>query len=150
MAPPTTRTLRLQTFIHASPAKVFRAISDPEFLPRWFMDRATLEPSKGGHYSFTWDGGPTHTGTLLEYVRGKRLTLTWQWPGQERLGVTRLRLSVEPKAGGTVLRFVHSGFTRGGAWGDLYEGAIQGWTYFMMNLKSVLDHGHDLRSPYDW
>lgn len=89
-------------------------------------------------------------GKVLEFVRGKRITLTWQWPGQEQLGVTKLRLSVEPKPGGTVLTFAHSGFQRRGAWVDLYDGAIHGWTYFMMNLKSVLDHGHDLRSPLDW
>ncbi len=86
----------------------------------------------------------------MQFVRGRQLVLTWQWPGLEKLGVTRLKLSVEPHSGGTILRFTHSGFRRGSAWTDLYEGAIRGWTYFMMNLKSVLENGHDLRSPYDW
>lgn len=150
MAPAKTRTMRLPVFIHASPRKVFQAISEPKLLTQWFMDHATLQPHKDGTYSFTWEGGPTHTGRVLEFARGKRFTLAWQWPGLEKLGMTKLKLSIHPKAGGTLLRFTHSGFETHGAWVDLYEGAIRGWTYFMMNLKSVLENGHDLRSPCDW
>jgi uncharacterized protein YndB with AHSA1/START domain len=142
--------LRLPIFIHASPAQVFRYVSDPAQLTRWFMDRASLTPRQGGEYAFTWEGGPTHSGKVLEFVTGKRVTLAWQWPGKEQLGTTKLRISLERKGGGTVVRFTHSGFQRSGPWLDLYEGAIRGWTYFMMNLKSVVEHGHDLRSPYDW
>jgi uncharacterized protein YndB with AHSA1/START domain len=146
----TTRTIRLPIFIHASPRTVFKWVTQSELLTRWMMDRATLSPRRGGSYSFTWEGGPTHTGKVLDFVAGKRITLTWQWPGQEKLGATKLKMSVEGKAGGTVLRFTHSGFLKGGPWVDLYEGAIRGWTYFMMNLKAVIETKHDLRSPYDW
>jgi uncharacterized protein YndB with AHSA1/START domain len=150
MVPIKTRTIRLRVFIHASPREVFKAISEPEILTRWFMDNATLSHRKGGHYSFTWKGGPTHTGRVLEFVQGKRIALTWQWPGKEEQLVTKLKLSLEPKEGGTVLKFTHSGFPKQEKWIDLYGGGIQGWMYFMMNLKSVLDYGHDLRSPLDW
>lgn len=150
MAATKNRSVRVPIYLHVAPKKAFRWISEPERLTRWFMDTATLAPRKGGRYAFGWEGGPTHTGTVLEFVRGKRLTLTWQWPGREALGVTKLRLSVEPKKNGTIVRFTHSGFRRHGPWGELYEGAIRGWTYFLMNLKSVLENGHDLRSPYDW
>ena len=150
MARSKTRTIRLPIFVHASPSRVFGAITRPELLTRWFMDRASISLQKGGSYSFAWEGGPTHTGRIVDFARGKRITLTWQWPRMEHLAVTKLRLTVEPKAGGTVLRFTHSGFLVGRPWDDLYEGAIRGWTYFMLNLKSVLETGHDLRSPYDW
>jgi len=145
-----TRTLRLPIFIHAPRKQVFDAISKPELLTKWFMDRATLSSQKGGGYEFTWEGGPTHTGRVLEFERGKRLTLTWQWHGREHLGVTRLRLTVDAKRGGTLLTFTHSGFRESKDWQDLYEGAIRGWTYFMLNLKAFLETGGDLRSPHDW
>jgi uncharacterized protein YndB with AHSA1/START domain len=150
VSPRRVRTLRLRVFIDASPKKVFRWISDPERLTRWMLDDAALSPRKGGRYAFTWSGGPTHTGKVLEFVRGKSLTLTWQWPGKEDVLLTKLKLSVEPKRRGTVLKFTHSGIPKGEPWVELYAGAVQGWTYFMMNLKSVLEHGHDLRSPDDW
>jgi len=150
MARTKTRTIRLQTFVRASPKKVFKVITQPERLARWMLDEATLSPRKGGRYAFTWEGGPTHTGTVVKFERGKSITLTWQWPGIEDQLVTKLKFSVGRKEDGTILKLVHSGFPRDQRWVDLYGGAIQGWTYFLMNLKSVLDHGQDLRSPYDW
>jgi uncharacterized protein YndB with AHSA1/START domain len=146
----TTRTLRLPIFVRASPKRVFKWISTAERLTRWFSDSASLSGRKGGSYTLGWDGGPTHSGRVLEFKRGVGFTLSWQWPGKEHLGVTKLRLSIEPKEDGTVVRFTHSGFQKSGEWVELYEGAIRGWTYFMMNLKSVLETEHDLRSPYDW
>ncbi|NNN17554.1 MAG: SRPBCC domain-containing protein [Thermoplasmata archaeon] len=145
-----TRTIRLQIFTQTSPKSAFKAISEPELLKRWLLDGASLSLRRGGSYSFTWVGGPTHAGHVLEFVPGKQITLTWQWPGQEDLLVTRLKLEVEPKNAGTVVRLTHSGFPKQERWVDLYGGSIQGWTYFLMNLKSVLDHGQDLRSQYDW
>jgi uncharacterized protein YndB with AHSA1/START domain len=150
VAAPKRRTIRQHVFVRASPKKVFKAISQPKLLRRWLLDEAELSPRKGGRYRFVWKGGPTHTGKVLEFVRGKRLTLTWEWPELEAAGVTRLKLSVLPKHGGTVLKFVHSGLPIGERWVELYGGAIQGWTYFGMNLKSVLEHDHDLRSDDDW
>jgi uncharacterized protein YndB with AHSA1/START domain len=150
MARARGRTVRLPIFVHASSAKVFDAITNPDILTRWFMDRASFSPRRGGKYSFAWEGGPTHTGTVLDFAKGKGYTISWKWPGMETLPATKLKLTVERRAGGTILRFIHSGFLRGRPWDDLYEGAIRGWTYFMMNLKSVLETEHDLRSPYDW
>jgi uncharacterized protein YndB with AHSA1/START domain len=150
MAPRKTRTIRLQTYTRASPKKAFRAITEPEYLNRWLVDKAELSPRKGGRYSMGWNGGPTHTGRVLEFIRGNHITLTWQWPGMEDQLVTKLKLSVEPKKGGTIVKLTHSGFPKQERWVDLYGGAIQGWAYFLTNLKSVLDHRHDLRSKYDW
>ncbi|MCI4336760.1 MAG: SRPBCC domain-containing protein [Thermoplasmata archaeon] len=150
MARASTRTLRLPVFIHAPPEKVFAAVTEPQLLTRWLMDRATFSAHKGAMYAFTWEGGPTHTGTILDFVPGKRFTISWSWPGHETLKATKLRLSLVPKEGGTVLTFTHSGFGTTGPWKELYEGSIRGWTYFMMNLKSVLETEHDLRYPHDW
>ena len=143
------RTVEMPIFVRAPPTRVFAAISNPKLLTRWFMDRATLSPRTGGRYAFTWEGGPTHTGKVVEFVRGKSITFSWQRPGLERLGATKLKIALRRKAGGTVVTFTHTGFRRRGAWVELYDGAIRGWTYFMMNLKSVVETGHDLRSKHD-
>ncbi len=150
MALTKMRTIQLQIFTRVSPKRTFKAISDPKHLKRWLLDGATLSLRRGGRYSFTWDRGPTHTGKVLEFVPEKRIVLTWQWPGQEEVLVTRLKLEIAPKNAGTVVKLTHSGFPKQDRWVDLYGGAIQGWQYFLMNLKSVLDHGQDLRSQYDW
>lgn len=149
MAPRKTRTLRNQYFVRAPPKKVFRALTDPKRITRWFADHAEVSPRKGGRYTFGWQDGPTHEGKLIEFVRGKTVTFAWEWPGVEDTGTTRFKLEVEPKGKGTLVKVTHSKIPRGARWFDLYAGAVWGWTYFMMNLKSVLETGHDLRSKHD-
>jgi uncharacterized protein YndB with AHSA1/START domain len=148
MASETQRAVNHQYFIRASPDSVFRAISDPHWLTRWLCNRAEISPKKGGTYLLGWTDGPTHTGTIVDFREGRRVAFAWTWPGVELQG-TVLSLSVEAKEDGTVLTVEHSGFPRLEEWTDLYGGAEWGWTYFALNLKSVLEKGHDLRSKYD-
>jgi uncharacterized protein YndB with AHSA1/START domain len=148
MAEENSRTLDHQYFIRAPPANVFRALTDPEWLVKWLADRAELDPRKGGRYSLGWTGGPTHSGTIVEFEPGRSIALAWDWPGVDLHG-TVFALAVEPQDDGTLLRVQHRGFPRLEAWTDLYGGAEWGWTYFAMNLKSVLEHGHDLRAKQD-
>jgi len=137
-----------QYFIQASPDVVFRAISDPKWLVRWLCDRAELSPKKGGKYLLGWNEGPTHRGTVVDFLKGERVALEWTWPGVDLQG-TVFSLSVEPTGRGSLLRVAHTGFPRVSRWMELYGGAEWGWTYFALNLKSVLETGHDLRSKQD-
>ncbi|MGI0155223.1 MAG: SRPBCC family protein [Thermoplasmata archaeon] len=137
-----------QYYIRTSPDRVFAAISKPVWIKRWLADVAEIEPRKGGRYTLGWTDGPRHSGTLLEYVPGRRITLSWAWDGVELRG-TRFRLSVQPKGNGSLLKVEHSGFPRHEKWSDLYGGTEWGWTYFAMNLKSLLETGRGLRSVYD-
>lgn len=148
MAAKSRRSVDHQYFIQARPAKVFRAISDPEWLTRWLCDTAEVDARKGGKYALGWTNGPTHTGTLVDFRRGRRIVFRWTWPGV-RLKGTVFSLSVSARGGGTILVVQHHGFPRLERWADLYGGAEWGWTYFALNLKSVLETGHDLRSKYD-
>ena len=79
---------------------------------------------------------------------GVEIAFDWSWPDVALKG-TVFSLVVEPAEGGTRLKVVHSGFPRSEEWTDLYGGAQRWWTYFGMNLKSVLETGRDLRSPGD-
>lgn len=145
-----TRTVQVQTFVARKPSEAFRWVTEPKRLQSWFVDTATITPSKGGSYAFGWDGGPTHTGRVTAFVQGRSLTLTWQWPGMEDKLLTHLKISVLPAKAGSIVRFTHTGFPKQERWTELYGGAIQGWTYFLRNLKSMAEHGTDLRSPLDW
>lgn len=137
-----------QYFIRAPPAKVFRAITDPKWLVRWLADSASISPRRNGDYSVGWKDGPQHSGKILAFVPGKKVTFAWAWEGVPLHG-TRFQLSVKPERGGSILKVEHTGIPRSGRWVDLYGGAEWGWTYFAMNLKSVLETGRDLRSPRD-
>ena len=143
-----TRSVDHQYFIRAPPRRVFAAVSDPKWLVRWLCDRAELEPRKGGRYAVGWTDGPTHRGEIVEYRKGRRIAMAWSWEGVTLRG-TVFRLTVTPSRGGTVLAVEHRGFPTSARWTELYGGAEWGWTYFAMNLKSVLETGRDLRSPLD-
>ena len=148
MTKPAPRAVSHQYFIRARPREVFRAISDPAWLTRWLCDRAAIEPRKGGRYRLGWTDGPTHRGRLTAFVSGRKIAMAWSWPGQTLAG-TVFSLTVKRSAGGSLLVVEHSGFPREEGWTDLYGSAEWGWTYFAVNLKSLLEHGHDLRSPRD-
>jgi uncharacterized protein YndB with AHSA1/START domain len=143
-----TREVSHQYFIRRPRNEVFRAISDPKWLTRWLCDRAELTPRTGGSYSLGWTDGPTHTGTIEEFRPGRRVALVWSWPGVKLRG-TIFSLSVKAATGGTILEVVHTGFPKSARWTELYGGAEWGWTYFAVNLKSVLETGYDLRSRLD-
>lgn len=76
------------------------------------------------------------------------MTLSWDWEGVN-LHNTLFKLSVEQKGKGALFKVEHSGFPIDNKWIDLFAGAEWGWTYFAMNLKSVLETSRDLRSKYD-
>ncbi len=148
MAELKPRTVDHQYFVRASPEVVFDAITNPQTLVKWLADRAELLPKVGAPYRLGWTGGPTHTGTVVAYAPGKHIALGWSWPGASLEG-TVFKLSVEPQGDGTLLRVEHTGFPATEEGSDLYAASEWGWTYFAMNLKSVLETGHDLRSSSD-
>lgn len=143
-----TRSVRRTFYIRRSPAAVYRAITDPAQLARWFCERAEIALHRGGAYRFIIAGGWEHTGTIARIVPGKSITLRWAWEGVP-LHNTLFRLSVRPSGRGTLLTVVHTGFPRAESWVGLYGVSEWGWTYYAMNLKSVLETGHDLRSLQD-
>jgi len=148
MPRPATRSVDHQYFIRASPERTFDAITKPDLLVKWLADRAELNLRHGGSYRLGWTNGPTHTGTIVDFEPGRSIAFAWEWPGVALRG-TVLRLTVEPKDDGSIFRIEHSGFPKLERWTDLYGGAEWGWTYFALNLKSLLEKGHDLRSPHD-
>ncbi len=148
MSPSKTLRVDRQFFIRASPRKVFEAISTSRGLASWMVVRANLPSETGARYELEFDGGWRHEGTVKHFRAGMSIALTWAWEGVP-LKETVLTLSVRPNAGGTLLKLVHTGFPRDTKWMELYGGAEWGWTYYGMNLKSVLESGHDGRSRWD-
>ncbi|MGP8078385.1 MAG: SRPBCC family protein [Thermoplasmata archaeon] len=139
-------TIRQVYQVKAPVKAVFRALTEPAGLVTWFLAKAKLEPRRGGSYEFTWQGGYRHRGKVLDYVKNRRLSLTWP---TRRLGDTRVTFTLRRAGAGTRIEIRHTGYQRTDAWLEMYGGTQSGWAYFFVNLKSVLEHGHDLRTPGD-
>ena len=143
----TGRTLTIEQDyrVNAPASRVFRALSEPSGLARWFLARAKLEPRTGSEYEFVWQGGYHHTGVVLDFAAGRRISLSWpNRVGRESL-ITRVTLSVRRDGAGTIVRLRHAGYPRRDPWIEVYGATEYGWANFLTNLKSVLEHGHDLR-----
>src|SRR5437867_1455022 len=145
-----SKTVKQRYFIKAPPSKVFKALTEPRLLKKWFLTSAKMSPRKGGNYTVNWSEGMGQSGKVLSYTRDKSLSLTWpQVQRGKPLGMTRATFRLRAKDEGTILDVSHTGFKSGTLWNENYASVCSGWAYFLMNLKSVLQHGRDLRSAQD-
>jgi len=136
-------------YYDAAPEAVFRALTVPKELARWFLRDAKISPKEGSSYRFTWEGGFSHKGKVEEVQPGRKLVLSWPDELEGKVYETQAMFTLKKKGKGTLLKVKHTGFKKGDDWIWLY-GAIQsGWAYYLTNLKSVLSQGADLRSEYD-
>ncbi len=107
--PAIERTLDL----FASPVRVWRALTDPDELVRWFGDRTDFRPEVGYEGWMEWDGHGRFPIVVTEAEVPRRLAYRWRnEPGGE-LGddSTLVEWDLEPRAdGGTRLRLRESGF----------------------------------------
>ncbi len=133
----------------ASPERVFAALTEPGQLVKWFAEKASVTPRKGGAYRLTW-GDYTMRGRVEAIDAPKKLSLAWidRFPGG-KLFETEAEFSLAKRGKGTVLSLTHRGFKAGKKWVALYGSVQSGWAYYLLNLKSFLDHGTDLRSAHD-
>jgi uncharacterized protein YndB with AHSA1/START domain len=131
----------------AAPSKVFAALTDPEVLVKWFLSHAEVDPAQWGAFRFGWIGGYRMTGVLLQYRPPKAVSFLWtdKLPNG-KVVQTQVAFRIVRSGKGTVLKLRHSGFVVP----EHYAECASRWAYYLTNLKSVLDHGVDLRSKLDW
>lgn len=142
--------IRESFYLAAPPARVYAALTQPKWLTRWFVDRAVLTPKEGEEFELVWPGGYTMHGRVNEAASGRKLGLDWIDRFEEgRTFATRVRFELRKKGRGTLLNVTHRGFKSGKRWVLLYASIRAGWAYYLLNLKSVLEHGNDLRSDAD-
>ena len=137
--------------IKATPEEVFRAVTDPEQIVKWFAPYARVDPRVGGEYDISWDpemqgGGvitvwdpPTH------FAQYSERSVAYNCEGQPvETGVTQkiaIDYYIEAIGDGmTRLRLVQSGFGPEAAWDDEYEATKTGWADFLKTLKGILEN----------
>ena len=143
----TDRTIELTRTIDASSPIVFRALTDPGELSRWWASSAESDARTGGAFSYGFefdDASRNHTyrGVYHEVVPNERVSYPWQGA----LGETRVDVSLRPAGDGTELTLVHSGWGTGDDWDAAVQLHEQGWSFFLDNLKSYLERGEDARA----
>jgi len=135
-----TRSAALRVAIASDTVGIFEYLSNSAKLIEWFPDQAIIEPQLGGKYHFRWkDRGGVWSGIVTEFIRGNTLAYTWEQPGEA--AETNVRFKVFPQGAETLVELTHSGFASSAG----QEAAVKSWTFYLQNLKSVIEEGTDLR-----
>jgi len=127
--PPQPRPFRIEVEVQAPADAVWRALTDPRELRRWFgWDYEGLEEE-------------------IRYIFVDHVTAQ----GRERLqGDDGQAIEVDAHGPRTVVRVVYPGPLGDASWDDLYDPVIQGWRTFLQQLRFYLeDHaGEDRRTLF--
>ena len=105
----------------ASPAKVWRAVTDPELIPLWTATGqgarpVGFAPVAGTRFQFVAKPLPGWRGIVdCEVLEVHEPSLLrYSWTGDENGETTYVTYRIEPRGGGTRFTFDHTGFTGAG------------------------------------
>ena len=89
------------TFIRTTPAKLWEALTEPQFIRQyWFNTTVECGWKKGSPWKMSRpDGSPTDTGEILEIDPLRRMVIRWQneWkPELKAEGPSRCTIELEP------------------------------------------------------
>jgi uncharacterized protein YndB with AHSA1/START domain len=133
------------TFIRTTPQKLWRALTDPDFMRSYFFG-AAIQPDPAWKKGASWqmqfaNGMITDQGEVLEVVPPKRLVLRWRnefMPALKAEGYSRCVMTLEPMKGAVKLTITH---TMDRPKSKLIDAVSGGWPQILSNLKSLLETG---------
>ncbi|WP_181771662.1 SRPBCC family protein [Amycolatopsis pittospori] len=135
--------LRVERRLAHSPERVWRAITEPAELARWFPASVAVDLRPGGAIKFTFEGEEAPTlGEVLEADEPRVFAFTWN--------DDVLRWEITPEKDGSRLLFTHT-FGRGEpAIARVAAGrTAAGWDSCLGALTALLD-GEEYEQPKDW
>jgi uncharacterized protein YndB with AHSA1/START domain len=122
--------------LDASPEQVWAAIATGPGISAWFVP-SEVEPRVGGTISADFGGGAVSTGRVTAWEPGHRFAHGSAEPPAEGPDYAFEYLVEGRDGGGTVVRFVQSGFAAEN-WQDEYDSFEKGWALFFGNLRTYL------------
>jgi uncharacterized protein YndB with AHSA1/START domain len=134
------RTAQVTVDLKATPAQVWKALTDADELTRWFPLEAKVKPGVGGSILNSWGPGMQWESPITIWEPERHLRTLWcpaDTPEADLFGVD---FFIEDRGGGvTRLRLVHFGFAKGGHWDAMYDGVSRGWDFMTWGLKTYLE-----------
>jgi uncharacterized protein YndB with AHSA1/START domain len=131
--PGQTEAITFEFDLKHPPAKVWRALTDPELLTEWLLPVVGLKLERGSPFTFKTQAFPGWDGTVscrvLEVEPQRKLSYSWDVPFME----TVVTFTLTPTPTGTLLGLVQSGFKPDQK--QNFGGARYGWG--MMGGKLV-------------
>lgn len=153
----TPRNIETQIELDASIEDVWKALTDGEGLANWFPIEARVTPGVGGAIWVSWGESMEYTSPIDAWEENKHLRTVWMPatpPDQVEQAKQEHRFipfdvavdyHLESKGGRTILRLVHSGFSRDSSWDNQYDGTVRGWEFELRGLKHYLEHHNGVK-----
>ncbi|WP_214364705.1 SRPBCC family protein [Pseudonocardia sp. H11422] len=136
----TDRELRKQIELDATPEQVWAAIATGPGISAWYVPHE-VEPGAGGAVVRRFGSGFDATGTVTAWEPGRRFAYGSAEAPPEGGPDHAYEFLVEGgDGGGTVLRFLQSGFLDGSDRDGEYDSFDTGWDLFFHNLAQYLAH----------
>jgi uncharacterized protein YndB with AHSA1/START domain len=134
-----TASLSFELDLQHSPAKVWRALTDPALLAEWLLPAVEFKLEPGAAFMFKTQPYPGWDGTvncrIIESEEQKRLSYAWVVGGDLGLD-TVVTFTLRPTPAGTHLSIVQSGFKPEQK--QNFGGARYGWKMMGGKLIDVL------------
>jgi len=138
--PKQIKRLKKEIEIAASPAAVWKALTDGEELARWFPLSARVAPGAEGSIFLSWGTGCEGEARITGWEPQKLLRLVEQAGGVAGPEGVTIEWKLEQRGGSTIVRLVQSCFSAGGDWADEYFGSTEyGWGFMLLNLRHYLE-----------
>lgn len=145
------KRVRKEIEIAASPAAVWKALTDGEELARWFPLSARVTPGVEGSIFVSW--GPDFEGEGRITAWEPEKLLRWIQQAGEIAGPEGITIEfkIEQRRGSTIVRLVQSGFSAGGDWADEYFASTEyGWGFMLLNLRHYLERHAGMPRQVAW
>jgi uncharacterized protein YndB with AHSA1/START domain len=128
----TKRSLEKTIEVSATPEQVWKALTDPKELVKWFPLEARVTPGVGGKFFISWGPDMEGEAEIIAWEPGKRIA----W----KESMATVEFTIEARGGKTLVRMVQSGFFSGEAWeNEWFESTDYGWGFILLNLQWSLE-----------
>lgn len=133
--------LRREIVAYASRMPVWRALTEPGQLTKWFpTHEAEMDLRPGGIARSSWDENTDEA--IIDVVESfEQLVFRWRPEGLDRPYTTVSIMLTDAAEGGTHVVLVESGFASlpGRIYEQSYEGNDKGWVAELAELKAYLE-----------
>jgi uncharacterized protein YndB with AHSA1/START domain len=127
-----TREIR----VAASPATVYRCLTDADAIVKWFGRKVVADARVGGAITIEINDTATAAGEFTELVENRKVAFTFGWVQENHevpVGSTVVEFVLAPQGDDTVVRFSHYGLPTA----EMVEKHGQGWDHYMPRLGTL-------------
>ncbi len=132
------RSIELEVEVPGTEAEVWRAVATGPGISSWYVPH-TVEEQAGGAAMASYGPGPEMQvpGRVAVWEPPRRVC----FDGGEGTGGLAFEWTVEPRDDNRcVVKLVNTGFGEGGEWDAQYDGMVEGWGLFLLNLRLHMEH----------